>query len=153
MQVTIGKHAGKSVELLMLKEPNYINWVLDEQSPTGDLANIKRHVQQLIKILDTKAFTKNQCWSKSCKKKATKFTVYADNLDPYWWCNTCDPYQTGSNSGKLQSPVKYQSALQHAKLICRNRKSDYTDIIKMISQGKGLPGRVGEAQAQKFFHG
>ena len=137
----------------MLKEPSHIKWVLDQQSPTGAMAKVKSHIQQLIQVFDTKPFTGKQCWAKACKKPATRFTVYLDNLDPYWWCHACDPYQTGANSGKLQAPIDYRSALQHVELFGRNRKSDYTDIIKMISQAKELPGRVGEAQAQKFFHG
>ncbi len=153
MQVTFGKHAGKSVELLMLKEPSYIKWILDQQSPTGSMAKVKSHIQKLVQVFDKKPFTGKQCWAKTCKKLATRFTIYLDNLDPYWWCNACDPYQTGANSGKLQSPIDYRSALQHVEMFCRNRKSDYTDIIKMISQAKGLPGRVGEVQAQKYFHG
>lgn len=152
MQVEFGKHVGKSVEFLMLKEPSYIKWVLEQQSPTGAMAKVKSYIQQLIEIFDKKPFTGKQCCAKKCKQPATRFTVYLDNLDPCWWCNTCDPYQKGANSGKLQSPINYRSALQHVELYCRNRKSDYTDIIKMISHAKSLPNRIGEAQAQKFFH-
>jgi hypothetical protein len=153
MKVMFGKHLGESVELLMLKEPDYIKWILDQKSPTGAMVNVKTYIQKLIKIFDDKPFVGKQCWSKICQNPATKFTVYLDNLAPYWWCDTCDPYQTGANSGKLQSPIDYQSALQHVELFCRNRKSDYKEVIKMMSQAKGLPARVGEAQAQKFFHG
>lgn len=153
MQVTFGKHAGKSVELLMIKEPGYVKWVLEQQSPTGAMAKVKSYIQQLIKTFDAKPFIGKECWAKSCNKSATRFTVYLDNIDPYWWCGTCDPYQTGANSGKLQSPIGYTSALEHVELYCRSRKSDYMDIFKMISQAKGLPARVGETQAQKFFHG
>jgi hypothetical protein len=153
VQVSFGKHAGKSVEFLMLKEPTYIKWVLDQQSPTGAMAKVKSGIQQLIQVFDIKPFEGKQCWTKTCVKPVTRFSVYLDNLDPCWWCNTCDPYQTGANPGKLQAPINYQSALRHVELFCSGRKSDYADIIKMISQAKGLPNRVGELQAQKFFHG
>lgn len=153
VQVTFGKHSGKSVELLMLKEPSYIKWVLEQKSPTGSMANIKSHIEHLIQVFDTKPFMGKNCWSKACQKQATKFTVYLDNLDPHWWCSECNPYQTGANSGKLQSPIDYRSALFHVELFCRNKTSDYRDIIKMISQAKGLPIRVGEPQAAKFFQG
>lgn len=117
------------------------------------MANLKIYIQQLIKIFDAKPFTGKQCWDKSCSKAVTRFTVYFDNIEPYWWCESCDPYQSGANSGKLQLPIGYFSALQHVELFCRSKKSDYADIIKTISQAKGLPARVGEAQAQQFFHG
>jgi hypothetical protein len=153
VQVTFGKHVGKSVELLMLKEPAYIKWVLDQQSPTGAMAKVKLHIQQLIQVFDKKSFAGKQCWAETCVKPATRFSVYLGNLDPCWWCNTCDEYQRGANPGKLQTPINYQSALQHVKNYCKGRKSDYTGIIKMISQAKGLPSRVSETKAQEFFCG
>ena len=137
----------------MLKEPSYIKRVLEQQSPTGTMAKVKSHIPQLIKAFDAKPFVGKQCWAKSCNKATTRFTVYLDNIDPYWWCDTSDPYQTGANSEKLQLPIGYKPVLQHVEFYCRNRKSDYKGIIKMISQVKGLQVRVGEAQAEKFFHG
>ena len=65
MKVTFGKHAGKSVELLMLKEPSYIKWVLDKESPTGAMEKVKSHIQQLIQIFDAKPFTGKQCRAKN----------------------------------------------------------------------------------------
>ena len=55
MQVTLGKHAGKSVELLMLKEPGYIRWLL-QQSPNGQLLEIKQHALALTKKFDAKPY-------------------------------------------------------------------------------------------------
>ena len=151
MKVTFGKHSGKSVELLMLKEPSYIQWVLNQQSPTGNMATVKSHIQHLISIFDSKPFKGKKCSSKSCDKPVTRYTVYFDNLQPYWWCDTCDPYQLGANSGKLHLPNDYKSALLHVATFCQGRKPDYTYIIKTLSQAKGLPDRVGESQAQSFF--
>jgi hypothetical protein len=76
VQVTFGKHVGKSVELLMLKEPAYIKWVLDQQSPTGAMAKVKLHIQQLIQVFDKKSFAGKQCWAKTCAEPATRFSVY-----------------------------------------------------------------------------
>ena len=117
------------------------------------MAKTQSHLQQLIKIFNEKPFVGKKCSASLCEGIVTGFTVYMDNLDPYWWCDTCDPYQTGAVSGRLQTPIGYNSALRHVELYCQNRKSDCGDIIKMISRAKGLPNRVGDAQAQKFFYG
>lgn len=154
LKVSFGKYTGKSVELLMLKEPSYIKWVLEQQSSASGMAAVKLYVKTLIEKFDSKPIVgKNCCAFKECNNIATKFTVYRDNLDAYWWCDTCDPYQMGASSGKLQSPTDYRSALRHVESFCQGKKSSYSEIIKMISRAKGLPMRVGEAQAQKFFHG
>ena len=108
--------------------------------------------QYLIQIFDKNSFTENICWGHNCKKTATRFTVYVGNINPYWWCSTCDPNQVGAEFGKLQSPIKYLAAIRYVEMFCRDNKSDYVEIIKMMAQAKGLPSRVGEKQAQKFFH-
>ena len=76
-----------------------------------------------------------------------------DNINaPHWWCDTCDPYETGALSGKLYLLDSYINALGHVEIFCSGRKSDYKKIIKLMSQAKGLPNRVGETQAQNFFN-
>jgi hypothetical protein len=150
MNVTFGKHMGKSVELLMLKEPSYIKWILEQESPRGAMASVQAYTKHLVLLFDQKPLIE-QCCSKTCKQQATRLTVYLDNLLPHWWCHTCDPYQTGANAGKLQSPMGYLQALRHVEVFCNNRKPDYSGMINAISQGKGLPRRVGETQAKKFF--
>lgn len=153
MKINFGKHSGKSLEILILKDPSYIKWILAQTSPKGEMAVIKTHAKKLIAIFDAKPITNKNCWAfRECHNKATKLTVYRDNIDPYWWCDTCDPYQTGANPGKLQSPVHYVSALEHVEAFCSDKKSSHSKIIKTIARAKGLPMRVGEAQAQKFFY-
>ena len=151
MQVNFGKHRGKSVELLMLKQPDYIKWLLDQNAATGAMAAVRTYILQLITIFDAKPFVDKSCWASDCNNDATRFSVYFDNLKPFWWCDTCDPYQVGAPHGNLQLPVGYRRAIEHVAFHCRGRSSDYKEIIKMITQGKGCPLRVGEVQAMKFF--
>jgi hypothetical protein len=149
MQVTFGKHAGKSLELLMLREPGYIHWLV-QQSATGPLLALKSEALKLMKRFDAKPF--NQvCHSRTCKLGATRATVYGDNLVPYWWCANCDPYESGANAGKLQIVRTYADALSHVEFYCSGRKSDYVELIRYLAEAKGLPARVGEKQAQFFF--
>jgi hypothetical protein len=41
MLITVGKHKDKSIELIVLKEPSYVNWLLEERGLTGILASFK----------------------------------------------------------------------------------------------------------------
>ncbi|MDA3807055.1 MAG: hypothetical protein PF440_03995 [Thiomicrorhabdus sp.] len=153
MQKNASKHKEKSMELLMLKEPGYVKWILEQKKLYGSLEKAQPYLEGLIEVFDSKPFVGKKCTGKLCNLKATRFTVYGDNLKPYWWCDTCDPYQVGAIDRKLQSPSDYRSALRYVENHCKGRKSDLKDIIKMISQAKGLPKRVGDDQAHKFFHG
>ena len=67
-----------------------------------------------------------------------------------WWCDNCDPrllvYQV-----RFQIIATYEEALAHVKAYCESRKSDYNFLIRAFARPKGLPSRVGEAQAQSFL--
>ncbi len=82
MQVTIGKHAGKSLELLVLKEPGYVHWLV-QQAASGPLLALKNEALKLMKKFDAKPF--NQvCRGRTCNLGATRATVYGNSLAPYW---------------------------------------------------------------------
>jgi hypothetical protein len=154
MDITFGKrNIGKSVEIVMLNDPIHIKWVFDQRSPTGPLVGMKNHALKLEQIFDNKPFVEKKCAGDLCSRPATRFTVYQDNINPHWWCEDCDEYQHSAPRGKLISLSNYRSALKYVERYCRNRKSDYKQIIRVMAQGKGLPPRVGEKQAQIFFHG
>ena len=149
MQVTIGKHADKSLELLMIREPGYIQW-LRQQAASGPLLALKNEAMKLMKRFDSKPF--NQvCHGRTCGVGAAKATVYGNSLTPYWWCSSCNPYESGANQGKLQVVRTYAEALHHVELYCSGRKADYVSLIRYLAEAKGLPARVGEKQAQFFF--
>jgi hypothetical protein len=120
LQVTLGKYKGKSVELLVLKEPDYVNWLL-AQNLSGPLLAVKKRAQSLIAQFDAKPVQK-KCSAQTCGNLATRATVYSNNLSPYWWCANCDPYQFGANAGKLQILRTYSDALLHVELYCSGRK-------------------------------
>jgi hypothetical protein len=149
MQVTVGKHKGKSVKLLVLKDPDYVHWLFGE-NVSGPLLAVKNQAQQLINRFDAKPIQK-QCYSSNCSSSAIRATVYGNNISPYWWCANCDPYQSGANNGKLQVLRTYSDALSHVVLYCASRKSDFREIIKEFAEAKGLPKRVGEQQCAAFF--
>jgi hypothetical protein len=151
MDITFGKHAGKALELIILKEPDYLTWMLAQTGATGAMKQAQLEAERLISIFDKKPYIK-ACEGNSCGKPSTRCTVYMHNvLTPYWWCANCDPYQSGANSGKLYPISTYRQALQHVALHCGGKASDCKAIIKEMAIAKGLPSRVGKPQAQKFF--
>lgn len=149
MLVPVGKHKGKSVELLLLKESGYVQWLV-QQNASGPLLALQAEAKRLIQKFDLKPF-QMKCNGNNCSAPATRLSVYGNNISPYWWCDKCDPYQMGAIAGKLQIFRFYSSALNHVVFYCAGRQSDYKDLIKKIAQAKGLPSRVGEPQAVAFF--
>jgi len=150
MIITIGKkHNGKSTELVLLKEPDYVKWVLDKSDATGPLLKIKDDFLQLIEIFDNKSLT-TKCHK--CGKPATRLSFYKGDTIPMSWCSICDPYSHGAFEGKLSIFSKYHSALEFVEYSCGGNKSSYKHIIRYLASIKGLPDRVGEKQAQDFFN-
>ena len=150
MKVGFGKHNGKSVETIILKEPSYIEWALAQASSSGTLARLKGEAQRLIAIFDAKPY-RTKCYGHGCSKLATRCSVYLRNVyGPMWWCDDCDPYQRGADDGKLSVVRTYRDALEHCTLFCTNR-SAVESLVRALAQAKGLPQRVSEKQSAEFF--
>lgn len=150
MNVGFCKHSDKSVAILVLKEPEYVAWVLNQPNPSGPLARVQAEVKRLIDIFDSKPIQK-RCYGNSCSNVATQCSVYRDNvISPFWWCGACDPHQRGAVEGNLTLISTYRDALRHCVLY-RVRKVDLEKLITSLAQAKGLPQRVGEKQAEEFF--
>jgi hypothetical protein len=148
MLITFGKHNRKSTELVILKVPDYVKWVLDNREPSGPLLAVQKDFIRLIGIFDSKPL-QNKCFK--CKEPATKFSFYQGNIDPYYWCDKCDPYFQGAMPGKLSIVTSYRQALNFVVSTCQGRESDFKDIIRNISVAKGLQGKISEKLAQSFF--
>lgn len=150
MIVSFGKHQGKSVELLVLQEPGYIDWILNQSDIKKEFEQIQSEALWLISIFNNKPFNE-QCEGK-CGKPSVRYTVNNGNiLNPHWWCDNCNPYRLGAIRGKLHTIKTYQQALQHVKDHCQGRSSEYRHIIRKVARAKGLPRHLGEQEAQGFF--
>jgi len=147
MNALVGKHQGKSMEQLVVKEPAYIHWLL-AQSPTGGLLAMKNEAKRLIQIFDAKPYAVS-CFNR-CGRPATRFSVYGNGIAPMWWCAACDPYGQGANQGKLQILISYMQALSHVDFFCGGRTTDYRSLIKDMAQAKGVT-RAGAAQLTALF--
>jgi len=150
MRIPCGKHKDKSVEWVVLKDPSYIQWVLNEPSPRGWLISFKQETLRLISIFDRKPFFK-QCSRPDCGGIATRASLRKDNPKPMWWCDRCNPYDLILAPERIRIIYGYVEALLHIKHVCGGRKGDLNYLIHALAEAKGLPRRVGEKQARGFF--
>jgi len=146
MKLTFGKHKGKCVETVILKEPEYALWILNKEDASEPLAHIRKEVRRLIKVFDSKPFT-IQCYG--ChRRKATQFSLANPSPFAYWWCDECNPRSEGCD-GPMSVGRTYKEAMQYAQLCLR--KDHTKGLIRNLAEGKGLPKRVGDRQAEEFF--
>jgi hypothetical protein len=151
MLVNFGKHEGKTVEMLVLKEPDYVKWVLYQPSPSGELERIRSETLRLIAIFDHKPIL-GSCTGRECVNSPVRFSAYAGSSETlYTWCGSCDPYEAGANSGRLTDIYTHPDALAHVDRTERGVRSGYRAIVKAMAVAKGLPNRSGEAQVRAFF--
>jgi hypothetical protein len=155
MNVGFGKHAALDVRRLVVQHPDYVKWVLEQAQPSGQLAALAANVHRYIQIFDAKPFVK-ECTGKKagarCARPVTRGTAYHShglNVDLYWWCDTCDPYQMGA-AATLIDVSTYSDALSVVERY-GGRKSDYGAIIKYLSRAKGMSARVTDAALETFF--
>lgn len=151
MRITFGKHNGKSVEMVMLKAPAYVKWVLEQDNAAGQLLIVKGEMLRQIQVFNDKPILR-KCFRPGCDRKVTRGSVYKDNVGRFeWWCDQCDPLLGGFLAGKVYIIRTYEDALDYVESHCWTRKSDYEVIIHALAKAKGLPKRVGEKQANEFF--
>ena len=149
MIINFGKYAGKSVEFLVLKAPDYVKWVLNSDGITGPLLSVKEEMCKLIEIFDRKPFLR-KCTG--CKERiAVRASFCDDNPVPWYWCSECEPDPIETRKGRIHFVVTYTQALDHIRNYCGGRKGDLNYLIHFLAEAKGLPKRVGEKQARLFF--
>ncbi|WP_437332677.1 hypothetical protein [Sorangium sp. So ce394] len=154
--VGFGKHADVDTRRLLIQYPDYVSWALEQDQPKPQLAALVATLRRYIGILNGKPFVE-QCTGKirgvKCMHPVTRGTAYSShsgiNVDLVWWCDNCNPYQSGAVASLIDIRT-YEDALSFVK---RNggRKLDFTEIIKDLSQAKGMPKRVTAAALEAFF--
>jgi hypothetical protein len=150
MLLSFGKLRGRTVAEVVLKEPDYLLWMLDQQNPTWPMAQACTEARKLIRIFDGKPFLRN-CRGTGCGDQATRVTVYGPNIRPEYWWDECDPYSLGADEGKLQEIRSYSDAIHHVGVWCQGRKTDLRQLIGSMAGAKGLARKVGAQQAVGLF--
>jgi exodeoxyribonuclease X-like protein len=146
--VDFGKHQGRVVEELILKDPDYVRWILDQPSARGSLAEVAEEAMRLIAIFDSKPFIR-PCCGTNCPKQATRGMVYGRIPEPLFWCDDCNPRSKGVLWGTPRPVPAY-------RIICMlawgsGHPSERKNLIRNLARAKGLPDRVGVDQAIAFF--
>lgn len=151
MHISIGKHEGKSVGNVVVKEPGYTKWVLAQPNVNGELLKMKTEMDRLVQIFDCKKIIR-KCDGNDCSKPAVKYTAYANNPSSLnVWCDTCDPYQAGAIRGKLTELKTYKDALDYVDMSCNATKAIYKTIISEMAAAKGLKKRSSNDEIDRFL--
>jgi len=151
MIFTFGKHNGRSVEEVILRDANYIAWILNQKQPRGSFAQACERARQLIAIFNSKPFLL-KCCSSVCSATATLATAC---IRPYttvmFWCDDCSPVGSEVNAGKFQQVVTYNDAVFHVSSWWGGGEEGYQSLIRDLAQAKGLPPQARAKQIQAFF--
>lgn len=142
------KHKGEKIGKVLLKDPSYIMWAL-EQSGSGAMLAVQAEAKRLISKFDSKPILV-PCFK--CKSAASYFSCYSNNASAlYAWCKSCDPYSQAANQGKLTNVRTFAEAMRFIQFSCGDTKGERNNIVKRMAEAKGLPRRVGDAQVDAFF--
>jgi hypothetical protein len=146
-----GKHAGRTVEQVLLKDPAFLYSVLGPWS--DDKPHLGRLVREFHQLRDHLAEAKVcvRCSDGHCSRTPMTMTFPVDKhgeLQPgpyYYWCKRHEPWEGNGISRKL--PISLDIIQQV------NRRSDKNSIGREIVRVCGLPlgTRITERFAAKFF--
>jgi hypothetical protein len=145
MDISSGKHQGKTSQIVALNHPDYVSYYLNSEYHNSKLGQaLKHHVAKM----DAKPFI-TECFH--CKKPATRATAYQNNPDLMFWCDDCNPYGAGAVTGKLRTIKTYSDAVSHIAFTANGHKGFMKTIIRNLAEAKGLAKRVTVDKAAAFF--
>ncbi|MEI7858138.1 MAG: hypothetical protein WCH85_11655 [Methanomicrobiales archaeon] len=151
MLVASGKNMGKTLEVIVLKDPCYIQDLFSAKAENKKQVLLKDEAKRLVDVFDRKAFDA-RCNGRVCRRQSTRCTVYkSDIFNPMWWCDACDPCQYGAGEGRIQIVRTYRDALDFAVSFGDPEVS--ADLIRVLAEAKGLSWPPGKIRADIFFHG
>lgn len=150
MIIRFGKHHGESAENVVLRDPQYVMWVMGQTPATGAFARLASEFRRLIERFDERPIV-GCCGGYGCERPATCSTIHRGSCIPRWWCGGCDPTAVRNPPGKLIRVRSYLEVCQYAVMYSNGRRADTARLIRAIAQSKGLEDRVGEVEASAFF--
>lgn len=136
MKLSFGKYAGKEIEQILVTEPQYIQWMLGQASPSGPMERAVRHVRTCLRNFDAKPFLET-CFRDVCPNRATRFSVYVGHYIPYFWCAKCSPYTSGAAPGKLLTGSTYSEAVLYV-VEWLGTRDGVRGVIDLLVQAKGV---------------
>ncbi|MGK3974144.1 hypothetical protein WMF38_20780 [Sorangium sp. So ce118] len=142
MLVKFGKHASKEVGWVLLNQPHYLEYARAEATPGKAMSEFISNADACIAHFDKlplRASCAGKQAGKRCPNAASRATAYASHsglgADLYWWCNSCDPSQSGAERGNLQQVRTYRDVLGVAR-VHSSRKGDAAFLLKQLAHAK-----------------
>lgn len=140
-----GPHAGKLAEQVLLRDPQYVTGVLDDQ-PEGVLASVFR---DLITQFDARALA---CRCARCGRNADGVCAYPGTVCLIGFCERCALISAHAPPRPAVRVTTYEEALRHvAASFARGHRIEMRRIVAALALAKGGPARATEAAARGFF--
>src|ERR1700732_1276073 len=139
MRFQTGRYAGKTTEEVLLKFPDWARWNVHEYPG----AKHSKHFRELAKKFTSKPFVE-PC--EGCKGGVTRASAYRASPELRFWCDDCNPSQTGAEQAKLTTVRSMGDALRHIEETADGNRNWKRQIVRALAEAKGLPKRVGEKQ-------
>jgi hypothetical protein len=147
MRMPFGRHEGKSIEIMVIKFPDYLQWAAGPRGPQEALAAELAEARRLVELLDQKEFTV-RCFGKSCLSRATRLAIqHGCSSSAMPLCNSCRV----PASAQVQIVRTCGEVFSHVRTTCNGTREEYRRIIRVLAMAKGLPSRVTEKIAIEFF--
>ncbi len=150
MRFDFGRHKDDTVEYVMLADPGYIKWSLDQPRPSGRLVEIRGEIIRLMGIFDRKPIL-TKCAGPNCNSNATRAYLCGSSIVDSWWCDQCYPVEVSSAEGEPKMISTYRKSLNYVARYTGNRESDYQQLIQSLARAKDLGNGVDKDVAQEFF--
>jgi hypothetical protein len=143
MEFRQGKHAGKSFEEVLLKDPATAQWLSVKGAP-----GIAKEFQKLIKRFDQKPMTAPCA---SCGNTAAKAALFdgGTGLKLYLYCDGCEDAWTDEAEGRVLRT--FDDAMKFIDDSRKGNKTAKTAIIRELARAKGLPKKISGDAALDFF--
>jgi hypothetical protein len=145
MRFQSGKYEGKTTEEILLKFPDWALWNVSNY-PEAKHSKAFKELSDKFKV---KPFTV-PC-DGGCGDTATRASAYRNSPSLMFWCDDCNPTQSGASSAKLTIVRTIGEALRHIGYTAEGNRDWSRKIVRALAEGKGLPQRVGEKAALAFF--
>ena len=153
MYITLKNGKNILLELLMLKNPKYVRWILHFKGIYGHYVDAKEEeIPHLMNLFDSKPILK-KCFKKDCNNMPTRFAINEYNGAVCCFCDSCKIDNEGGTYSWSNPIHTYNEALNYARYHGGNTKTSFKYLITKMAEAKGLPKRVGEKEAMRFFHG
>ncbi len=144
MEMSFGRYRGKPVAWVMIEDIGYFKWMKSQQMT--DKPEYK-FLLKLVSKFDSKPFSEERCCG-SCKGKntVTRLSLHSNKYNGLnlWWCDKCDPYESGATKGSLNTISKVSD-------IVRMRKDERNILMKLFASAKGVPKTKTKKALGNFF--